>query len=306
MLTMYEHRKLSKIFESAECIPFDDSSKIVLMSDCHRGDGSWADSFSKNQNIYYAALNYYYNMNYTYIELGDGDELWENYELSEIINQHRDVFFLLSKFIDKGKIYFIFGNHDIVKRNNGFARRSKYRLTDDKDKVNISLFDKVKFHEGLVLKHTVLGKKIFLVHGHQVSLMNDRFWWLSRFLVRYAWRPLELLGVNDPTSAAKNYKRKATVESKLIDWVKKEKHILIAGHTHRPMFPEVGDWPYFNDGSCIHPYGITAIEIEDGNITLAQWSIKTKKDGTLFVDRGIIAGPERLINYFKFLESKIK
>jgi len=295
--------KLSRIFNTAECIPFDDTSKIVIMSDCHRGDGSWADTFSKNQNIYYAALNYYYNMDYTYIELGDGDELWENYEISDIINQHRDVFVLLSKYINRGKIYFIFGNHDIVKRNKGFERSSKYRLMRDKDKVDLSLFEKIKFHEGLVLKHTVLDKKIFLVHGHQVSLMNDNFWWLSRFLVRHVWRPLELLGVNDPTSAAKNYKKKEVIETKLIDWVKREKHILIAGHTHRPMFPEVGDWPYFNDGSCIHPYGITSIEIANGNITLAQWSVKTRSDGTLFVDRGVIAGPEKLINYFKYLEN---
>ncbi len=290
--------RLSKIFEEAERIPFDDSSKIVLMSDCHRGDGSWADSFSKNQNIYYAALNYYFNMNYTYIELGDGDELWETNDLSEIMNQHSDVFFLLSKFIRQSRIYFIIGNHDIVKKNKGFARNIKYRYMDEREKVSISLFENIKFHESLVLKHTVTGIEIFLVHGHQVTLMNDRFWRLSRFLVRYLWRPLELLGVNDPTSAAKNYGSKASVEAKLINWVKKEKHMLIAGHTHRPAFPEAGDWPYFNDGSCIHPYGITSIEIEGGNITLAEWSIKTRKDGTLFVDRGIIAGPERLVNYF--------
>lgn len=295
---MYQARRLSRIFDTAERISFDDSSRIVLMSDCHRGDGSWADSFSKNQNLYYAALNYYFDMNYTYIELGDGDELWESNELSEIMNQHSDVFFLLSKFIKQSRIYFIFGDHDIVKRNKGFARNSEYRFMDEKEKVNISLFENIKFHEGLVLKHTDTGKDIFLVHGHQVSIMNDRFWWLSRFLVRHLWRPLELLGVNDPTSTAKNYRKKASVEAKLIDWVIREKHMLIAGHTHRPTFPEVGNWPYFNDGSCIHPYGITSIEIADGNITLAEWSIKTKKDGTLFVDRGIIEGPQKLINYF--------
>lgn len=294
---MFGSMKLSKIFQEAKRIPFDDSSKIVLMSDCHRGDGSWADGFSKNQNIYYAALSYYFNMNYTYIELGDGDELWETNELSEIMDQHSDVFFLLSKFIMQRRVYFIFGNHDIVKKNKGFARNSKYRYMDRRGKVNISLFENVEFHEGLVLKHVVTGKEIFLVHGHQVSFMNDRFWWLSRFLVRYLWRPLELLGLNDPTSAAKNYRTKASVETKLIDWVKKEKRMMIAGHTHRPVFPEVGDWPYFNDGSCIHPYGITSLEIEDGNITLAQWSIKTKEDGTLFVNKGIIAGSEKLANY---------
>ena len=61
--------------------------------------------------------------------------------------------------------------------------------------------------------------------------------------------------------------------------------MLIAGHTHKPMFPEVGETPYFNDGSCVHPRCITAIEISDGNIILVKWSVNTKNDGTLFIDR---------------------
>lgn len=215
---MYEFMRLSKIFETSERIAFDDSSRIILMSDCHRGDGSWADSFCKNQNLYYAALTYYHNRNYIYIELGDGDELWENKEPGEIMRQHRDVFSLLSKFIIEDRGYFIYGNHDIVKKNKGFAGGSEYQYFDERDIKNVSLFENIKFHEGLVLKHKVTGKEIFLVHGHQVNFLDDRMWWLNRFLVRYLWRPLELLGVNDPTSAAKNYNRKALVENKLINW----------------------------------------------------------------------------------------
>jgi len=33
---MYEFKRLSEVFESAEEIPFDDFSKIIIMSDCHR------------------------------------------------------------------------------------------------------------------------------------------------------------------------------------------------------------------------------------------------------------------------------
>lgn len=78
---MNKLKRISKVFESADEISFDDTSKIVLMSDIHRGDGSWADDFSKNQNLYFAALTHYYNENYTYIEIGDGDELWKNKKL---------------------------------------------------------------------------------------------------------------------------------------------------------------------------------------------------------------------------------
>lgn len=106
-----------------------------------------------------------------------------------------------------------------------------------------------------------------------------------------------MFGVNDPTSTAKNYAKKDAVELKLSEWVIREKHMLIAGHTHRPMFPEVGEPPYFNDGSSVHPRSITAIEIDSGNITLVKWNVKTKDDGTLFIGREILAGPRKLSDY---------
>lgn len=297
-LKMYEFRRLSQVFEAAELIPFDDSSRIILMSDCHRGDGSWADDFSKNQNLYFAALSYYYDENYTYIELGDGDELWKNKKLCDIMKEHSDVFWLMSRFIKAGRFYSLFGNHDIFKKDNGFIKNKEYRNFYEYEKEYLPLFEKIKVHEGIVLRHTLTGDKIFLVHGHQADFLNDRLWRLSRFLVRYIWRPLELLGVNDPTSAAKNYKKKEDVEKKLIEWVKRNNQLLIAGHTHRPMFPETNEPHYFNDGSCVHPRCITGIEIADGYLSLIKWSVKTKKDGTLFVGRDVIERPRKLKDYF--------
>jgi UDP-2,3-diacylglucosamine pyrophosphatase LpxH len=296
---MNEFKRLSEVFESSEEIFFDDSSKFIFMSDCHRGDGSWADSFRKNRNNYYAALTHYYNNNYTYIELGDGDELWENDEMNEIISQHGDVFILLSKFVDEDRLHFIYGNHDMIKKKFGSNKNSNLRYFDESDRRNIHLFEHIKVHEGLVLRHSETGDKIFLVHGHQMDFLNDRLWWLSRFLVRYLWRPLELLGVNDPTSTSRNYHKKASIEWKLMEWVKRNKHMLIAGHTHRPVFPEPGQVPYFNDGSCVHPNGITGIEITEGWITLVRWSTKTREDGTLYVGREELKEPRKLKDYFR-------
>lgn len=295
---MKKLKRISEVFQSAEQISFNDSSRLVLMSDCHRGDGSWADNFSKNQNPYFAALNHYYNENYTYIEIGDGDELWENKKFSNIIQTHRDLFKLLSKFFKENRLYMIFGNHDIVKKNDKFVKNYLYQYFDEREKKYLPLFENIKVHEGLVLRYEVTNDKILLLHGHQVDCLNDQLWILSRFLVRYLWRPLELFGVNDPTSTAKNYEKKDIVEKSLTEWIKKEKHMLIAGHTHRPMFPEKGKPPYFNSGSCVHPRSITAIEISDGNIVLVEWNTKTRDDGTLFIGRDIIAGPRPLKNCF--------
>jgi len=294
--------QITKIFEVAEQIPFDDSSKFVLMSDCHRGDGNWTDNFLKNRNIFVAALNHYYNNNYTYIEIGDGDELWENRKLSDIMHIHKDTFWLLSEFHKAGRLYLIFGNHDIEKKNPSFLRKNirKYlrMYFDQREEEYLSIFQSIKVHEGLVLRHKATDDKILLIHGHQVSTFSGTLWRLSKLLVRYVWKPLESFGVNDPTSAAKNYDEMISVAKKLSEWVIQKKHMLIAGHNHKPSFPEVGQTPYFNDGSCVHPRCITAIEISDGNICLVKWSVRVKGDGTLFIDKDVLAGPRKLNDYF--------
>lgn len=289
--------QLSKVFESSEQISFDDTSKIVIMSDCHRGDGNWTDNFSKNQNIYFNALTRYYKSNYTYIELGDGDELWECKDFSNIRGEHSNVFWLLSQFYSQNRLYFLFGNHDMVKKYGDFVEKNLYNYFDERTKTTIPLFKNIKIHEGLILVHSVTGRKIYLAHGHQVDFLNNQLWRFARFLVRYLWRPLELYGVKDPTRTAKNYQRKLSVERKLTDWVLKEKKLLVTGHTHRPIFPEVGEPTYFNDGCSVHPRCITAIEISNGQIRLVKWFVNTREDGTLFIDREVLAGPKNLEDY---------
>lgn len=74
---MFVSKRLSEVFNKSKEIKIDKHSKIILISDCHRGDNTLADDFSRNQNILFVALKYYYNMGFTYIELGDGDEFLE-------------------------------------------------------------------------------------------------------------------------------------------------------------------------------------------------------------------------------------
>ena len=255
--------------------------------------------FQRIQNLYFAALTHYYNEHYTYIEIGDGDELWKNRNLSDIKYVHSDVFWLLSKIFNKSRLHFIFGNHDMVKKDDKFIQSNFYQYFNEQEKKYIPLFENIKLHEGLVLRHKVTDQRILLIHGHQASFLDYEMWRISRFLVRYLWRPLESLGVNDPTSTAKNSNKKDAVEKKLIEWVTRENHMLIAGHTHRPMFPEVGEPLYFNDGSSVHPRCITGIEIADGKITLVKWNLKTKDDGTMFIGRDVVAGPRALKDYYQ-------
>lgn len=89
---------------------------------------------------------------------------------------------------------------------------------------------------------------------------------------------------SDPTSAAKNNTGKGAVEQRLTQWAAKQQVILIAGHTHRP-FAGTKQSPYFNTGSCVHPAGITGIEIENRCMTLVKWSLDTRPDQVIFVKR---------------------
>jgi UDP-2,3-diacylglucosamine pyrophosphatase LpxH len=280
-------------------IPFDNYSRFIIMSDCHRGDGGFSDNFSYNQNIFFAALQYYYERDFTYIELGDGDELWESRNIDVIINAHSDTFWLMSQFYREGRFHMLYGNHDIVKRDPKYASTKCKSFFCDSTNSDIPLFPNIKILEGLILNYMEEPYQIFLTHGHQADILNDTFWRLSRFMVRYLWKPLELIGIRDPTSAAKSSERKSKVEKRLSGWAYKNNQMLITGHTHRPIFPKPGETLYFNDGSCVHPRCITGIEIMNGSISLIKWAIKISHDRSLYVGREVLEGPIRIGEYIK-------
>lgn len=292
-------RKLDQAYENALCLPIDQSSRIVLMSDCHRGIGNWGDNFQSNQNVFFAALQYYNRRRYTYIELGDGDELWENRSMKEIIRTHSNQFWLLSKFYCEGRFYMLYGNHDRKKAGKNFCQSTCSSYYCEADEKCMELFPDLKAQEAIRLTERGGAGELFLVHGHQGDLLNDTLWLLTRFLVRYVWRPLELAGCNDPTSAAKNYQKKERTEKRLSDWAAQRKTVLIAGHTHRPAFPKPGEGFYFNDGSCVHPRCITALEIACGEISLVKWSEKVRPDNVVYIGRDVLEEPVSLAEYYE-------
>lgn len=283
--------RLNHAFEHAPILPFSRSSKFVLMSDCHRGVGSSSDNFLKNQHLYFAALKHYYQQGFTYIELGDGDELWENRSMKNIIDIHSNVFWLFSLFHRENRLYLIYGNHDIIKKKKHYTEKQcdTYFCTDSQKPQ--PLFPSLTFHEALILcPEGIPEHAIYLTHGHQASLLNSTFWPLAQFLVRYVWSPLENLGVLDPTSAAKNYSVKKKCETRLSQWATENQHLLITGHTHRPVLPEEPSY-YYNTGSCVHPRCITCIEIEHCRLSLVKWSMSARADSTLYVAREVLSGP---------------
>ena len=295
---MSTFKALSKAYDEAKIIHYDSNSKFVMMSDCHRGTGNWGDNFLFNQHLFFAALNYYYEGDFTYIELGDGDELWENRNMQDIVNLHSNAFWMMSRFYNENRLHILYGNHDKEKKNEKFLRKNCTEYYCETRKRVCSLFPSIQVYEALILEDQENGSQIFLVHGNQGDFINDKAWKLGRFLVRYIWKVLELWGVNDPTRAGKNYKKKNKIERRLMNWAEEENKMLIAGHTHRPSFPKVGEPMYFNDGSCVHPRCITAIEIENGTISLVKWSVTTRKDRSLVVAREVLEGAVKIQDFF--------
>ena len=62
---MRTQQRLNEAFKTARIEYFDDNSRYVFFSDCHRGDGSHSDEFTKNQNLFIYSLEYYYANDFT-------------------------------------------------------------------------------------------------------------------------------------------------------------------------------------------------------------------------------------------------
>lgn len=301
-------KNLSKVYKEAAEIKFDYKDNLVFISDVHRGDGTIFDSFIQNKNIYKTALAYYYKRNFTYVENGDGDELWKNKDFSEIAYSYNDIFKILNKFKEENRIYIIYGNHDIIKSEENFYI-SQYKILKKwgrhYGKEFLSFIKDLTFYEGIKFKFTPINEVIFVFHGHQLDTMNSRYWKLSRFLVRYPWKFLNgIAGFKDPTSPAKNNKKGSKIDKKLEKWAEENNIMIICGHTHNSRMPKTTETAYFNDGCCVLPYAMTAIEIEEGKISLVKWIIETDEAGILRVVRRKIYGPTNLESYFMKIKNK--
>ena len=126
--------RLTEVFKSAPEIPFDDESKFIFFSDCHRGDNSWADDFAPNQTLMFYALDHYLKAGFTYVEVGDGEELWETLRFEDIQRAHSHIYWKISQFYQDGRFHKIFGNHDIVWKDPQKVQREFWQYYNKRNK----------------------------------------------------------------------------------------------------------------------------------------------------------------------------
>lgn len=288
-------------------IPFGISQRFIVFSDQHKGVKDGSDVFFLAEKNYLAALNYYEQQDYFYINLGDSEELWEN-RLAPVRKNNPLTFEAEKRFLKKKAFVKVFGNHDLYWDNDPQASSNLEEIYGEP----------FKTYEGCILQTSINNRQlqIFLTHGHQGDLQSDGNWF-SKWFVSNVWAPLQAylhLNVNTP---ANNDQLKTLHNSMMASWSGRQKDLLlITGHTHQPVFqslthleslyrqlsvakaahdeqmvqaleqkislckikgdpePDFTSYEpyYFNSGCCCFNDGdITGIEIADGQIRLIRW-----------------------------------
>jgi UDP-2,3-diacylglucosamine pyrophosphatase LpxH len=274
-------QRLDQILQSAQELRFNDRSRMILFSDLHRGGKDANDPFVGNEGLFQHALNHYFAQGFTYIELGDGDDLWRAPTFGEIKQAYPQIFELLRQFKADDRLQLILGNHEIV---------GNYAPPTHKDGFPL--------HDGLLLRHERSNQRLFVVHGHQLDLLCGQFALISQSFARLTlqskrWLDQQTKGLAGKLEVPGNWLQRwqAGSQTKLNDrlrnWARQRAQPLISGHTHLPAFPHLRQAPYFNTGSGIEPGQITGIEIQKGVLQLIAWA--RTPQGTY--ERQLLAAP---------------
>lgn len=239
---------LDNAFISSNSISVEDdlsTAKIVIFSDHHRGVGDGADDFKMCSKVYSAALGYYLELGYSLIILGDTEELWEC-RPEPVIKKYKNTLMLESEFMKKTqedpghkKYYRVYGNHDDIWKD--------AKEINNLFKKHIPEHPEIAVAESLRLSLKGPGNKLyrfFLVHGNQGTWDSDKFGSVSRVAVRYIWRPLQQIFKFRSTTPAKDEQLRGQHDMAMYNWAKRnwngsdeeKKVVLIAGHTHQPVF----------------------------------------------------------------------
>lgn len=298
--------------EKGVVVPFDFATeKFIILSDQHKGGKDLADDFMHAEPNYITALQFYYQNGFTFINLGDCEELWES--TPKVVMEQNPLSLAEEvRFLQAGRYFRVFGNHDL---------EWKYALQQSQYLKPV-FGDALKVYEGIVLQCPYAGRtySILLTHGHQGDKRSDgnRF---SKWVVATIWTPIQRFLEINLNSVSDSFGLIDKHNIIMHDWSAMQRNtIMISGHTHKPVFasldhidrlnrqlqkaqarndaaavqslqaelqkrqaeyagktgPKTNDYPsYFNTGCCCFSDGdITGLEIENGFIRLIKWENK--------------------------------
>jgi hypothetical protein len=309
---------LTLAYDRAPRHPLPD--QLVILSDLHRGVRDPADDFQSCEPAYSGALTHYYENGWDLALLGDTLELWENYP-APVLRAYLAVDLIEAEFRASGRLWEFYGNHDAELADEprvheavrfevpGLKRRTCHDCDTSYSSGTPPYFvdpvtvccDSRNFTDEFVRPE----RTIFLVHGHQGTDSHPR---LSAWFVRNVWRRIQR-EANVGVRPSRDYGLRSRTNRNLYDWaLGRDGILLIAGHTHEPVFgtseptpppdPETARnsveravlearhriyrrpfkaerFVYANTGCCCYDDGdITGIEITvpDDEIRLVKWT----------------------------------
>ncbi len=211
----FTFNRLDEHLKRAREIPFDlKKGKCVIFSDAHKWDRGKKDYFKANERLYLKLLDYYLGNKFILVLNGDIEE-GQGSKLETVVKKYPDTFKSENKFKNAGKYYRIYGNHDHSWKDDHVRWKLLYQY--------FGIFDVSPAYR--------IGEKIIIFHGHEGDIWSDYLRGLAGIGVRLGKR---IFGSRK--RAAKNYKIRNIRENWLSEWAEKKDILLIAGHTHRPMF----------------------------------------------------------------------
>jgi len=192
------------------------------------------DYFKDNKELFFQILSYYFEKQFSLVLVGDIEEGWgfQADNIPIILQWHKNSYNLEKKFASEGRYYRIFGNHDDYYRGNpaGYG-------TDILSPV----------YPAIIFEDVENKVKIFVTHGCQGHGLHDAGDQVASWGVfaRYNWL-LEILPEKKHEGSFANSTKKTKAdfekhEQYLCDWANEKNYsVLIAGHTHRPIYDSYG------------------------------------------------------------------
>ena len=304
MLSPVIEGTLQGLFDTSPSFPLTTSSRLLVLSDLHLGDGSGRDDFLPNGDLLREILQRHYLPRGSALVLnGDVEEL-QRFSLARIRSRWGSLYEQFEAFSAGAGLHRIVGNHD----------EALWRHAPGPD--------------GAVLRAGVRlaygAETLFVFHGHQATIFFERFNELSGFFLRHFANRLRIRSAPAHYESTRRYR----TEHRVYEFSTSRRIVSVIGHTHRPLFESLSradslrarieqlcrEYPavparvrreieemvqgykeelamvseregrsgslygdslpipcLFNSGCAVGNRGLTAIEIEDGHIALVHW-----------------------------------
>lgn len=297
---------LKELNECAERIPLNHESKVVILSDLHLADGSARDDFLRNERKVLAALRLWYlPKGYLLVLNGDVEDLHKA-SLACITTAHSEFYKLLAEYAAKDRLRKIVGNHDLgllLQKNLALPVRHALRFDWRGRRILVyhghqasTFYVRYNYLSHFIVRYVTSP---LLIKNEEIPMTSKRRFKAERRIYR-ASRELGLVSITGHThrplfeSLSKYDDLRLKIERLLRAYVsaqdKESKKIgaLVSLYTgefrrlsrsekkarSRSLYEseEVLLPCLFNAGCAVGKTGFTAIEIENGAISLVYWT----------------------------------